>query len=209
MPLLNNLNQRFACKAMTGNSITDEQRFQILEAIRLTPTSLGLQAYDIVVITDQAMKDKIAPAIRNQPQIKNSDCVIVFAAQMKYDQSKVDNYINLISKTRNQPISELEPFKKSIEGSVSVLSDEEFLDWTMKQTYIALGFGLVACAELGVDSTPMEGFFREQVDEILGLNAQNLTASVILTVGQCDTEKDYLYGQKKVRREMDDFASII
>lgn len=209
MELLQSLNNRFACKAMNGKSITDDQRFKILEAIRLTPTSLGLQAYEIIVVTDQPMKDQLSPAINNQPQVKKSDCVIIFAAQKKYDQKRVDDYIELVSKTRNQSLSELAPFKASIENSISGMPDSDFQIWSMKQTYIALGFGLVACADQGVDSTPMEGFSREKVDDLLGLGAQNLTAAVILTVGHCDTENDYLYGKKKVRRSMDDFAVII
>ncbi len=209
MNFIESLEKRYASKAMNGSSISDDARYRILEAIRLTPTSLGLQAYEVIVVRDQAMKDKLAPAIYNQPQITKSDCVIIFAAQKKYEEKKVDSYIDLIAKTRKQPIEELADFKKSIISSISGLSDEDFFNWSSKQTYIALGFGLAACAVEGVDSTPMEGFSAKKVDEILGLEAQNLSSTVILTVGNHDASKDYLYGVKKVRKSMDDLIEII
>jgi len=41
--------------------------------------------------------------------------------------------------------------------------------WAMNQTYLALGFGLAACAELRVASCPMSGFQVEDVRTVLDL----------------------------------------
>jgi nitroreductase len=55
------------------------------------------------------------------------------------------------------------------------------LAWSAKQAYIALSFGMVAAAELGVDSCPMEGFDGGAVGEILSLPPSE-TAVVMLPI---------------------------
>ena len=61
-------------------------------------------------------------------------------------------------------------------------SDEEFVCWSSKQCYIALGFGLAAAAELKIDSCPMEGFDKKAVDKILNL-PPHLNSMVFLAIG--------------------------
>ena len=68
------------------------------------------------------------------------------------------------------------------------------------QAYIALGFALAAAAELGVDSTPMEGFDPDQVDEILGLKEKGLRAKVILPLGYRQEDADWLLPMPKMRK---------
>lgn len=42
-----------------------------------------------------------------------------------------------------------------------------FNDWAAKQTYIALANMMTAAALVGIDSTPMEGFQKENVEKLL------------------------------------------
>ena len=72
-----------------------------------------------------------------------------------------------------------------------------------KQTYLALGFGLVAAAAEQVDATPMEGFAPDAVDAVLGLKELGLHSAVALTLGYRDAANDYLVNAKKVRRTHD------
>ena len=45
------------------------------------------------------------------------------------------------------------------------------------------GFALAAAAELEVDSTPMEGFAPEKIDEILELREKGLRSVLLLPLG--------------------------
>jgi nitroreductase len=69
-----------------------------------------------------------------------------------------------------------------------------------RQTYIALGFAMVAAAEQEVDCTPMEGFNPDAVDAILGLRERGLRSVVLLPLGYRDTEGDWLLPMPKVRK---------
>ena len=95
-----------------------------------------------------------------------------------------------------------------MKGKINELSTSDVNTWNAKQTYLALGNLLNAAAELKIDVTPVEGFSPADVNEILGLNALGLTASLIATVGYRH-EEDATQHFKKVRKsEKDLFITL-
>ena len=68
---------------------------------------------------------------------------------------------------------------------------------------------MIAAAEEGVDSTPMEGFDPVKIDEILGLTERGLRSVLLLPLGYRAEEGDWLKGLKKVRRSAEDFITEI
>jgi nitroreductase len=199
------LNWRYATKRMNGQKV-DEVKFQnILDAIQLAPTSLGLQPFSVIVVKDQETRKKMAPACSNQPQITEADAILVFAAWNKISEQDAEGYIHNIASTRNIPAEALNDFKQMILGLINSKSQEDLLIWSSKQAYIALGFGLFAAALEEVDTTPMEGFSPEALDEVLELDKKGLKSVVILAVGHRDAANDYLNGAAKVRRSANDF----
>ena len=203
MSLIDKLNWRYATKRMNGTQVPQEKVDRILEAIRLAPTSFGLQALKVIVITDQALKEKIFAEACQQPQIKESSHLLVFAANKKVTQEQVDEYIQNIATTRNMPLEALDGFKGMFGGIVAGDEQQNFT-WTSRQTYIALGVATVAAALEEVDATPMEGFNPAALDEILGLSAQNLGSVSVLPLGYRDAANDYLVAAPKVRKSAED-----
>lgn len=204
MSTLNNLNWRYATKRMNGQKVPAEKLENILDAIQLAPTSLGLQPFSVIVVEDPEVRAKIAPAIYNQPQITEGSHVLVFAAWKEYSAENVQKYLNHIASLRGIPVEALDGMKSMITGSISGKTPEQLLTWNMRQAYIALGFGLVAAAVEEVDATPMEGFDPDALDAALGLSEKGLRSTVILTLGYRDAEKDYLNGAAKVRRDKEE-----
>jgi nitroreductase len=64
-------------------------------------------------------------------------------------------------------------------------------EWAKMQAYIALGQFMAACALLGIDTCPMEGFVAGQYDELLGLEAQGLTTAVLCPAGYRHADDRY------------------
>ncbi|MBW8324753.1 MAG: NAD(P)H-dependent oxidoreductase [Prolixibacteraceae bacterium] len=204
MSTLTNLKWRYATKRMNGQKVPAEKLENILEAIQLAPTSIGMQPFTVLVVEDAGLRAKIAPAIYNQPQITEGSHVLVFAAWKEYTNENVDNYINHIATLRGIPAESLGGMRNMITGAIAGKTPEQLLLWNQKQAYIALGTGLVAAAEEQVDATPMEGFDPDALDAALGLNEKGLRSTVILVLGYRDAEKDYLSGAAKVRRVKDE-----
>jgi nitroreductase / dihydropteridine reductase len=199
MNLIEKLNWRYATKRMNGTKVPQEKVDRILEAIRLAPTSFGLQAFKVFVISNAELKEKIFDEACQQPQIKEASHLLVFAAIKNIDAKLVEDYIKLIATTREIPVEDLLGFKSAFDGVLAASAEKNFA-WTARQAYIAFGVGISAAALEDVDATPMEGFSVEALDKVLGLNDQNLSAVTILTLGYRDQENDRLVKAKKVRK---------
>jgi len=199
MNLIEKLNWRYATKRMNGTKVPQEKIDRILEAIRLAPTSLGLQAFKVLVIEDSVLREKIFNEACQQPQIKEASHILVFAATKNINEEQVDSFIQLVATTRGGSVDKLSGFKAMFAGIIA--GDEETnFKWSSRQTYIALGVGIAAAADEHVDSTPMEGFNPAALDSILGLNEQNLGSVSILALGYRDETNDHLANAPKVRK---------
>ncbi|MFN8251886.1 MAG: NAD(P)H-dependent oxidoreductase [Ferruginibacter sp.] len=206
MELIESLNWRYAVKRMTGEKVPAEKVNRILEAARLSASSVGLQPYKVIVVENEALKKQLQPAAFNQPQITEASHLLVFAAYEKITAQDIDDYIALQASVKKISTESLADFKNKISSSILGRSDADNFSWASKQAYIALGTALVAAAAEKVDATPMEGFNPAAVDEILGLPQIRLKSVTILALGYRDAANDFLVNAPKVRREMKDFA---
>ena len=198
--LLGRLNWRYATKQFDPTRTISAQDWAALEeALRLSPSSGGLQPWKFVVITNPAMRAKLLPASYGQAQITNASHLVVFAAKKNYGEADVDTVINNTAATRGLPVEALAPFREMLVGGIVRAMDEPARDaWARNQAYIALGTLLTSAALLGIDACPMEGFDRAQYDEILGLKGQGYGSAVIATLGYRDSG-DQLANAAKAR----------
>jgi nitroreductase len=102
-----------------------------------------------------------------------------------------------------------EAYRQMLLGSYPQRPEEENFNHAAKQAYIAFSQAIAAAAFEGVDSTPLEGFTPDAVDEILGLRAKGLRSCVMLPIGYRDQENDWLVNLKKVRKPKEDLVTII
>jgi nitroreductase len=200
MSLLDSLKWRYAVKRMNGNKIPEATMNTILEATKLAPSSFGLTPYNIIVIEDEETRKKLQPHFYNQPQVGESSALVIFATWNSITDKEVAQFMQEIAEERGVPVESLNDFAGYINGSIKNLTAEQLQIWAAKQTYIALGFALVAAATEEIDATPMEGFKPDAVDEALGLKELGLHSAVAVTLGYRDAANDYLSGAKKVRR---------
>ena len=193
-------NWRYATKKFDSTKkISTEDLNSLKEAIRLSSSSYGLQPYKIFIVENPELRAKIQPAAWGQSQIVDASHLIVFANRKTINEAEVDAFFDNISQTREIPLEALSGYQGFMKGKINELSADEQNTWNSKQTYLALGNLLNAAAELKIDVTPMEGFSPFAVNEILGLDALGLNASLIATVGY-RSEEDATQHQKKVRK---------
>ncbi|SFC66889.1 NAD(P)H-dependent oxidoreductase [Spirosoma endophyticum] len=204
MELLEAMNWRYAAKKMNGQKIPAEKVDTILEAIRLSASSAGLQPYNVIVIDNHELKGKIHELACPQPQIVEGSHLLVFAHWANVEAAQVDAYMQLIADTRNVPVESLRPFADSIKGNILSKTPEEQAIWASRQAYIGLGSALIAAATEHVDATPMEGFNAAALDKILDLPAKGLRSVALVALGYRDAEKDFLAKATKVRRSRKD-----
>lgn len=207
MELLNALEWRYASKKMNGKTVPSQKVERILEAIRLAPSSMGLQPYTVLVITDPETKKQILPVANNQQQIIDSSHLLVFAAWNNITPEHVDEYVKLTAITRNVTAASLEQFK-NILLTISKRPQHVNHEWAARQSYIAFATAIAAAAEERVDATPMEGFDNAALDELLGLKEKGLKSITLLPLGFRDEENDWLVKFPKVRRKKENLFII-
>lgn len=201
---LENQNWRYATKKFDATKkITAEDLDILKEAIRLSSSSYGLQPYKVILVENPELRAKIQPSAWGQSQIVEASHLIVFANEINFGTTGIDDYIKNASETRAIPAESLQGYADFMKANITALSEDNRNNWTAKQTYLALGNLLNAAAELKIDVTPMEGFVPAEVNEILGLEALGLNATLIATLGYRH-EDDATQYYKKVRKSNED-----
>jgi nitroreductase/dihydropteridine reductase len=209
MELLDKLNWRYAAKAMNGDKVAEDKIGRILEAARLAPTSSGLQPFEIFVIKNQEIKEKIKPIAWNQSVVTDCSHLLVFAAWDTYTADRINYMFDLTNEIRGFKNEGWENYRQMLLGSYPQKEAEENFNHASKQAYIAFSQAIIAAAFEGVDATPLEGFDANAVDEILGLREKGLRSAVLLPLGYRKEDKDWLVSLKKVRKPMKDLVTVI
>ncbi len=208
--LLQKLQWRYATKKMNPElAVPQEKVDRILEAIRLAPTSSGLQPFEMIVVTNKAVREQIKAKAHGQGQITDGSHLLVFAAWDNYTPERINLMYDLNDSERNTRSETADNYRKMLLTNYPARDPEVNFQHAAKQTYIGLGIALTAAAFEGVDSTPMEGFDPKGVDEILGLNARGLRSVVIMPLGYREEANDWLVNLKKVRRSNANFITEV
>lgn len=201
--LIEALEWRYACKKFDANKrISDTDLDTILDSIQLTPSSYGLQPIKVLLIETKELREQIKPIAWNQAQVVDASHLLVFCHYTALSESYVDQHVSLMANTRNLPIEKLQGFGTHVKSSIATMDADHVNQWTGKQTYIALGQVLLSCALLKIDATPMEGFDRKALDELLDLSKDGLSASLLCPIGYRHAEDPYIT-LKKVRKTKD------
>lgn len=207
--IIEDLNWRYATKKFDPSARLNAEDLDVIkEALRLTASSFGLQAYKVLVIDSPEVREQLVDASYGQRPVAEASHLFVFCAYTKIREEDVNAYMERIIETRQTPREALVPFANGILNSTRTRSAAEVLEWTSKQTYIALGHLLQTCAELRIDTLPMEGFDPIRYNEILGLTEKNLTATLACPVGYRHPE-DPAQHRKKVRKSTEDFFEFV
>lgn len=199
MDLIKALNWRYATKRMSGDKIPEKQLEQILEAIRLAPSSYGLQPFEVTIIENKEILSEIYEKACPQVVLQQCSQLLVFRARTRVEDDLVDDYVHEMKNLRNASEEDSEKFRQKIKYvQENPLTNK--LSWAIRQTYIALGYGTFAAAQLGIDTTPIEGFSSVVLNQILGLDTEKEEAVVLLALGYRDVDSDKTVNLAKIRR---------
>jgi len=209
MSFLDKLNERYATKAMNGEVVPQEKIDNILEAIRLAPTSSGLQPFEVFVVTNDATKSSIKEIAWNQSQVTDCSHLLVFAAWDNYTVDRINYMFDLTNEIRGFKNEGWENYRQMLLSGYPQRDAETNFEHAARQTYIAFMAAITQAAYEGVDSTPMEGFDPAALDKILGLREKGLRSTLLLPIGYKNADKDWLVNLVKVRKPMDELVTFI
>lgn len=204
--ILKALNWRYAVKIFDKNKkITNEDLNTILEAGRLSPSSLGLEPWHFFVIIDEKTREEIYK-YSNQPKILDASHLIILTYKTNLEEI-IKERLERTAKIQNQKIEDLVKYKSFLEEGTKGKTELELQSWLKAQTYIALGTMTQTASLLEIDNCPMEGFQNEKIDEILNLKNKNLKSATILALGYrgIDPQNE----KPKIRKSFEDVITLI
>ena len=193
-------NWRYATKKFdTSKKVSNSDLQTLKKAIQLAASAYGLQPYKVLIVENPELRTQLQTASWGQSQIVEASHLLVFANISKIDEAYIDAFFENTANTRNIPIEALDGYKTFMKNAILDMPEDQMNIWTYKQPYLELGNLLCAAAELKIDVTPMEGFEAQKYNDILGLSAKGLNASLVATIGYRH-EEDQLQHLAKVRK---------
>ncbi|HVU34693.1 MAG TPA: NAD(P)H-dependent oxidoreductase [Opitutaceae bacterium] len=203
--LLDALTWRYATRKFDPARKIPAAEWNALEqALVLSPSSIGLQPWRFIVITDPAVREQLMPAAWHQVQVVEASHFVVFAVRRNLGEAHVDRHIARMAEIRGVTIESLAKFRKMTVGNLEQARAEGRLDtWQTHQVYIALGQFMASAAVMGIDTCPMEGFEPEKFDAILGLTGSEF-ATVVACAAGYRMPDDRFAAMKKVRFKTED-----
>jgi len=198
---LENLNWRYAVKSFdTTKKVSEGDLQKIKDAIRMAPSSFGLQPYHVMIITDEALKQEIKGAAYGQAQVDTGSHLLVFISNSDM-QTRIGEYSD-IAEAKEAGLYDRVKMEATMRGFAMMLDATGKRKWATEQTYLAGGFALAACTELKIDSCPMGGFSADKVKEILKLK-ENQNVELLMPIGYRVEDSKY----PRVRFEESDLFS--
>lgn len=210
MNLIDALNWRYATKVFDKTrKLTNVEVNSIIEAARLAPTSSGLQPFEILLITNQELKNKITEISYNQQMPSDCSHLLVFAVWDTYTDERIEHIYDITTNERDVTPDKYSAYKQRLKTIFASRTADQNFAHASHQAYIALGFAMVQAAAIKVDTVPMEGFSPEELDKLLQLREKGLKSVLLLPLGYRDEANDWLMTMKKVRHPMSEFLTII
>ncbi len=199
---------RHACKIFDENKkIPKDQMEFILEAGRLSPSSLGLEHWDFIVISNKKLLEDLYPKCCNQAQITSCSHLIVILAkisEIKSQSKYVENSLGRRAKDNPEKLPKiLQIYRKFL---LENFKDDDGLifNWSRAQCMFAALNMMNAAASLGIDSCPIEGFQRDEVGKILNIDTTKHKVAILIPFGYRINQQS-----QKLRREIGEIVTWI
>jgi nitroreductase len=160
-------------------------------------------------VSNQEIREKIKVIAYGQGQVADCSHLLVFAAWDDYTPERINLMFDLTNEERGGTNEGFEAYRNMLLSRYPARGAEINFQHAARQAYIGLGSALIAAAFEQVDSTPMEGFDPDALDEILNLRSRGLRSVLILPLGYRDADKDWLVNLKKVRHSREKFVTEI
>ncbi|MFA5216633.1 NAD(P)H-dependent oxidoreductase [Sulfuricurvum sp.] len=175
---------RHACKHFdTTKQIPAEQFESILEVARISPSSFGMEPWRLIVVRNESLRKALKPLCWNQSQITECSELVILTTDNDIVRSR-SPYVRKMFERRGLSAEAVDTYVGVYKNYLAPIENDELLleNWTAKQSYIAAANMMTYAATLKIDSCPIEGFEKEQVEAVLDL-PQGKTVALICAFG--------------------------
>jgi len=196
---------RYACKKFDSTKkISEEDWNAILRAARLAPTSLGFEPFELLVIQNPEIREKMKAHGWGIHAGLEASHFVVFLTRKKVDLEFDSPYVRYIQETVKQLPAEIDAVYRekyaqfTKEDYKTFESERAAFDWSSKQAYIVMANMMTMAAYEGLDSCPLEGFNQD-------VDTKHFGIAVMAAFGYRDEEPH----RNKTRRTLDEIVTVV
>ena len=207
MNFMDAMNFRYACKIFDeGKNIPENILKNILEVGRLSPSSFGMEPWEFLVVQSEEIKAKLRPSCWDQVQITScSDLLVIVTKNTLVEPGSP--YVEEMLRRKNMPQETFEMYMNvygSFLGAKAEGKPDFYKDWSAKQAYIAAGNMMTYAASENVDSCPIEGFDKDEVEKTVGVDGKDKSVALIIAFGYRTIEQP-----AKIRLPIDEVCTYL
>lgn len=187
---------RYACKEFDPTKKISEEDFHIiLEGGRLSPSSFGFEPWEFLVVQNPELRAVIRVfSWGAQTQLSTASHVVIILARKPESMEPNSPYIRktIMHDTQHLPDNianaRAEKYEIFLEHDFNLIGNKRaYFEWVARQCYIPLANMMTAAAFLGIDSCPMEGFVKADLEKLLAdkgfLDSNEFGAACIVAFG--------------------------
>lgn len=172
---------RHACKRFEPEKAIPAEPFEsILEVARTSPSSFGMEPWRLIVVRNPNLRKALKSSCWNQSQITECSELVILTTDNNVVRSGTP-YVKKMFERRGLPAEAVETYLGVYKNYLAEKEADEVLleNWTAKQCYIAAANMMTYAATLKIDSCPIEGFDKEEVEAILDLPEGHSVALIV------------------------------
>jgi nitroreductase len=159
--------ERRATPAFSPCPVHEEDLTKILRAGLEAPSSYNMQPWRFIVVRDPEQRRRLRVAAMNQEQVEQAPVVIVACGDTEGWREDLEEVLRIGRDHGFNEESRIERKRKNVSEDLG--SHPNIAMWVTKQTMIAATTMMWMAEALGYDTGPMEGFYEDQVCEVLGI----------------------------------------
>jgi nitroreductase len=172
---------RHAIRSYTADPVPASDLDEILRLTQLAPSANNAQPWRWIVVRDPQVKAQVHAAAFHQKQVASAPVVLVLWSDMPTTlaQMEVLMHPGVQGEKRAKDIAS---FRARFS---STLTPEQRDSWGQGQSFIALGFLLLAAQSFGYSTSPMAGFDPEAIKSLFALPS-TARVSALVAMGIAD-----------------------
>lgn len=206
--IIEQLQWRYATKIFDPEKVvSDEDIETLIEVLRLTPSSFGVQPWKFLLVKNPEIKKQLVPLSRGQKQVEQAPYVFVLCGKKTIEKTDIERFVACIAEETWENTQDIMKKWEEI-GKIWRIVDRAKNQWTRGEVFIALGFLLEACAVLGIDACPMGGIDPQWYDKVLWLEQSEYETVVVCPVWYRSWDDKY-GNMPKARFDRDDVIEVI
>lgn len=188
-----------------GRELSDEKIRELIEIAKLAPSSLNLQPWRIIVVTDAARKKALRKCAFDQPKVEEASAVLIMIADPGSLEGSIETVLQSWVDLGYMKPEMVETYKGMAAGLYGTADSLKRKYFAVKNTSILAMNIMIAARGFGLETHPMDGFDEDCIKKEFNIPPDKIIP-MLITVGYLKAGITLL--PRAYRKSFEDFVTF-